>query len=231
MLKSKTYDRIGRVNFYPRRQKNIRLSLRGEQVRVSYPHSLRFAKVEAFVLAKTDWILKHRQPRPALSEGRRIGREHVLRWQSGRLQAGIQAKIIYARKDDEAGTHALIKEALKREAQTHILPLAEEWVQKTQLKPAAMRVRYMKTQWGSCSNEGKISLNSALVYLEKDLIKYVIVHELCHLRFLNHSPLFWRLLEQHLSDSKALRQKLRELTINLVMSQAQPLTPKKGHIA
>ena len=231
MPESKIYDRIGCVKFYRRRQKNIRLSLRGAQVRVSYPYSLRFAKVEAFVLAKTDWILKHRQPRPPLSDGLQIGREHVLRWQSGQKKAGIQSKTIYVKKDDEASAHALIKEALKREAQTYILPLAEQWVQKTQLKPATMRIRYMKTQWGSCTNQGKISLNSALVYLEKDLIEYVIIHELCHLQFLNHSPNFWQLLEQHLSNSKALRKRLKDLTINLVMSQPEPLTPKKGYIA
>ena len=66
MPESKIYDRIGCVKFYRRRQKNIRLSLRGAQVRVSYPYSLRFAKVEAFVLAKTRLDLKTPPTAPAI---------------------------------------------------------------------------------------------------------------------------------------------------------------------
>jgi predicted metal-dependent hydrolase len=61
-------------------------------------------------------------------------------------------------------------------------------------------LRTMSKRWGSCTPKGKIFLNPLLVSAPKDCIDYVIVHELCHLRFPNHSPSFYRLLASILPD-------------------------------
>ncbi len=62
------------------------------------------------------------------------------------------------------------------------------------------RLRYMRTQWGSCSESGRISLNTHLVKLPKATIDYVVLHELCHLQHLDHSPRFHALVEHYLPD-------------------------------
>lgn len=61
-------------------------------------------------------------------------------------------------------------------------------------------LRTMSKRWGSCTPNGKIFLNPLLVSAPKDCIDYVIIHELCHLRFPNHSPSFYRLLTSILPD-------------------------------
>lgn len=59
---------------------------------------------------------------------------------------------------------------------------------------ADVRVRFMRSQWGSCSARGVITLNAALLFLPPSALQYVIVHELAHRRIQNHSPAFWRLV-------------------------------------
>lgn len=70
------------------------------------------------------------------------------------------------------------------------------------------RHRFMSSRWGSCSARGRISLNTHLVKVSDALIEYVIVHELCHLRHLNHGPRFYRLLGRSLPDWRARRKAL-----------------------
>lgn len=69
--------------------------------------------------------------------------------------------------------------------------------------------RYMRSRWGSCSAKGRIALNTHLVKLADDLLEYVIVHELCHLRHLHHGPAFQRLLGESLPGWQERRRALR----------------------
>ncbi len=81
------------------------------------------------------------------------------------------------------------------------------------VSPRALRLSSAKTQWGSCNVRGVISLNWQLVKLALPLIDYVVIHELAHLRELNHSPAFWALVESVCPDYREMRAALRELRI------------------
>ncbi|MFC1899546.1 M48 family metallopeptidase [Chloroflexota bacterium] len=70
-------------------------------------------------------------------------------------------------------------------------------------------VRNQRTRWGSCSYNNNISLNAKLVLLPKDLIDYVILHELVHTQIHNHSNDFWVLLDRYVEDGKKLDKRLR----------------------
>ena len=71
-----------------------------------------------------------------------------------------------------------------------------------------LRLRRMRRRWGSCSASGVITLNTHLVKAPTALLDYVILHELCHLRELNHGPRFYELMDQALPDWRARRQDL-----------------------
>lgn len=215
----KTYPKIGRVSYRPRQQKHMRLSVKAGEVRLSYPRRVKFETAEKFLLTKVDWVLKHRRPAVELTDGCRIGRQHQLKLTTGRQRPRLNGQQILAPADEPAVTAKLIKQALVKEAQEYILPLADELAATTGLKPRTVKLRYMKTQWGSCNTEQTICLNTALVYLPHELASYIIVHELCHLKFLNHSAKFWALVEAKLPNHAHFRQELRHYTIGLIVTK------------
>ncbi len=76
--------------------------------------------------------------------------------------------------------------------------------------PYDLRLRRMKRSWGTCSASGMITLNPLLMKASPRHIDYVIAHEMCHLREMNHSHAFYRLLEELKPDWKTLRSELNE---------------------
>lgn len=73
-----------------------------------------------------------------------------------------------------------------------------------------VRLKNQKTRWGSCSRKGNLNFNWKLVMAPTVIVDYVIVHELCHIKQMNHSPQFWLLVENQISDYKTMRKWLKE---------------------
>jgi predicted metal-dependent hydrolase len=70
-------------------------------------------------------------------------------------------------------------------------------------------IRNQKTRWGSCTSKGVISFNYKMIFLPAELRDYIVAHELCHLKQLNHSPAFWNLVAETIPNHKTLRRKLK----------------------
>jgi predicted metal-dependent hydrolase len=87
--------------------------------------------------------------------------------------------------------------------------LVPAWSKRLNVRPVAITVKYMRTRWGSCSSKGRISLNLRLSMLSPDVAEYIVVHELCHMKQMNHSALFWNEVRSALPEAMALRKKLR----------------------
>ncbi len=89
----------------------------------------------------------------------------------------------------------------------HQLPLFSE---KTLLHAEAFKVRKYKARWGSCNSRGELSFNYLLKMLPPWVVDYVIVHELCHLKHMNHSTNFWQLVEKHCPEFYLAKQWLKK---------------------
>jgi predicted metal-dependent hydrolase len=77
-------------------------------------------------------------------------------------------------------------------------------------------IRNQKSRWGSCSRNGVLSFNYRILFLPDHLADYIVVHELCHLREMNHSKRFWALVERVVPDHLACRKELRKLEHGLL---------------
>ena len=77
------------------------------------------------------------------------------------------------------------------------------------VSPNSISVRDYKSRWGSCSSKGEISYNWRIIIAPHHIVDYVVVHELCHLKHLNHSPTYWRSVKTEIPDYDSCRQWLR----------------------
>lgn len=75
--------------------------------------------------------------------------------------------------------------------------------------PSKVRIRDLNYAWGSCSAKRNISINEKLAKYSKEKIEYVVLHELCHLKYMNHSKKFWSLVEENMPYYKNIRKELK----------------------
>ena len=88
--------------------------------------------------------------------------------------------------------------------------LLPNWAKKLQVRPNSAAVKFAKTRWGSCSSSGRLFFNNRMAMLSDDLAEYIVVHELCHLKQMNHSKAFWDEVERALPGCMGMRRRLRE---------------------
>lgn len=86
------------------------------------------------------------------------------------------------------------------------------WSEKMSLAPTDIRFRKTKRQWGSCSSKNLLSFNTMSMKLPLDVLQYIIVHELAHIKHKHHQKAFWQLVEHHLPDYKARIKELKSYT-------------------
>jgi len=161
------------------------------------------------------------QPTTDYENGMRIGKSHslVVRETSGQLSVSRRGQKIFV---DLPGNKTLrdtdvvravrdgIIAALRVEAKSYLPKRLSYLAQKSGFSYSKVRFSHAGGRWGSCSSQGTISLNIALMKLPFELIDYVIIHELAHTRHLNHSPEFWSLVAEGDPDYKAHRRAIKE---------------------
>ena len=126
----------------------------------------------------------------------------------------IKNHLEYARKKDEIENALTDDEILKlkREARRYIIPRVEYYSNLLNIKYGRITITSAKTRFGSCSSRGNLSFSYRIMLYDKDLVDYVIVHELAHLLEMNHSERFYKIIESVLPDyrERIMRLKLKK---------------------
>lgn len=170
-----------------RRTVSIQISKDGEVI-VRAPLRHPKYKIDRFVLDNEKWIDSHRQKVLERNERREA------------LPQLTQAEI----------------DALKKEARPYLKEVADYYAGIIGVKYARMSIRAQKSRWGSCSKDGNLNFNCLLMLTPPEVRHYIVVHELCHLKEMNHSPRFWSLVENVIPTYKKQRAWLRKEGSDLI---------------
>ena len=154
------------------------------RVIVRAPFRVPQAEIERFVNSKKEWILKHLE------------------------------KVNRGRERQDSCNHLSEKEQKRlADLAKEVLPVKVSLYAKLiGVTYGRVTIRNQKTRWGSCSGKGNLNFNCMLMLMPEELQDYVVVHELCHRKEMNHSPRFWAEVEKILPDYKIRRKKLKEFS-------------------
>lgn len=86
---------------------------------------------------------------------------------------------------------------------------ANQLIKETGLLPNKITLKQIKYAWGTCSSKRNITINIELIKYSENAIRYVILHELCHLKYMNHSKEFWNLVETYMPNYKQAKQEFK----------------------
>jgi predicted metal-dependent hydrolase len=132
----------------------------------------------------------------------------------GRTRAFRRGDVLHVPSSD---AKSAIERWFRRAAKDEIGPRLDAAVAAVDSSYAQLRIGNQRTRWGSCSASGTMSFNWRLLLAPEDVLDYVIWHEACHLRHLDHSPSFWALVEHHRPGYRRPQEWLRRNGATLVL--------------
>lgn len=118
--------------------------------------------------------------------------------------------VVHGAIDDAEKSKSALRRWLARRARETLGPWVASLAAQHQLTPSGVVIRNQRTRWGSCSAKGEISLNCKLLFLPRDLARYVLLHELSHLITRNHTKHFWMFLRQFEPHTDILHGQMRD---------------------
>ena len=202
-------------------RRRISLSVDERGLRVGAPLRASLREIETVMHDHARWVIRK------LSDWN-DKRAPARRWESGETLAylGLLLKLevtqgasavlltppqVHIRSPDRspAAVAALAKHWLRGQALEHFHRRIEHFRPHVTLETVALRLSNARSRWGSCHASGRISLNWRLIHMPQHLIDYVVVHELAHLREMNHSPRFWAVVGSVIPDYTARRREIR----------------------
>jgi predicted metal-dependent hydrolase len=195
-------------------------------IEVVIPRNVSRARARAFVARHRQWIRNtwERMQEQVVDADRTLPEVLELRamaehWQVRyRTRAGSHARVttdgtlltIHYDGQDERAARAALRRWLTERARGYFRSYATELSDETGFLYKRMQIRGQSGRWGSCSSNKTLSLNYKLLFLEPELVRYLIIHELAHTRHMNHSARFWRTVGEFEPRYKELDQEIGE---------------------
>lgn len=209
-------------------RKTIGIRVNARQVLVGAPQGIPLKDIDAFVLSRFDWIMQaldasraigqkaREQAEESFAEGAPIpveGRNHTLRLvraakKSVRMEGS--ALIVSGADQSAEAVKAQVKKFLVERAMERLSERVKHFGAIMGKSPGRITIREQKTRWGSCSSLGNLNFNWKLIMAPPEALDYVVIHELCHMIEMNHSPAFWAQVERRMPDYKKWRDYLKK---------------------
>ncbi len=205
--------------------KHARLEIRPEEgLTVVLPARYATERARELLLKKQRWVVGKIgtleraavQQRMPLKTGDRLpylGRSMKIETREGGSEAGDvhvgkdRLVVCLAPGDD---LHAPLEKWYREEAKDKIETMVAELSRQMALPYNRVTLKSQRTLWGSCSRKRNLNFNWRLIMTPEQVIEYVVIHELAHLRQMNHSPRFWQIVERHCPGWREHRKWLRE---------------------
>jgi predicted metal-dependent hydrolase len=212
------------------RARNVRLKLSArEGLTVVVPVHFDPRRIPAIIEQKKAWIEHHlrrfreRAAVPASSatlperlELAALGESWTVEYRPARTQLlGVIAAapgrlVVYGAVDNRVACREALKGWLRLRTREEIVPWLAGLATRIGFTFRDALIRGQKTRWASCSAQGTISLSYKLLFLERECVRFVLVHELCHRAVMNHSKEFWTLMASVEPECDSLRKRMRD---------------------
>lgn len=197
------------------------------QLQVSAPFRISLSQIESFLEKHKDWILETRNKlrqrkcseNPFQAEyfsGQTLtifGKTLTLHLQESQLSSihlSDTKLYIFYQKEEKNQLHPKIQEYLFVMLEIFLKEELKHYSESLRLFPDSFKIKAMKSAWGIYHRRGNyISFNTLLLAQTKEFISYVVVHELCHIRYLNHQKEFWFLVATQIPNYLDIRKSSR----------------------
>ncbi len=219
---------------YSHRAKKVRLVVSSDKVEVVAPFGVPEKRLHAFAAEQKHWVektvariqAKTRTVKPFMPE--RYDNEALIPFKGEFYPLRLEHKpgsrgqtvefssekgfVISVESSEPAqdDIRQSLRDWLFQQAASETEAYIRKYAPRYQLWPRRVRIKQQKSRWGSCSGQNNLNINGLLILTPPEVMEYVVVHELCHIRHKNHSADFWQLVASHLPDFQQQRNWLKQ---------------------
>jgi predicted metal-dependent hydrolase len=227
-------SQVIRYNIIRSNRKTIAISVHAtKEVIVRAPRHISDEQIESLVKAKADWIIAKISEMPITNEltkekrykdGDKIlyrGKEYTLRVlkqtfiRKSKVILEAEEIIVIRKVKENKETKALLMEWYKSRAKELVMERISYYHPIINKPIGEVRIKSQKRRWGSCSSRGNLNFNWRIILMPDEMFDYIIVHEMCHLLFLNHSKSYWNSVAAVLPDYKEREKWIKTNTLRL----------------
>lgn len=205
--------------------KNMYILIRNGKVIVKVPKAISDNRIRNFINSKEEWINKKLKEFEKKSFKEKsyvsgevfkvLGNDYTLNIEYGDFEkASVNLNNGYINICVSENCETVkIKELIEKMYYKIALMIVDKsvnmWKNILKIAPDVVVIKKLKTAWGKCNSKGKITINPDLMKYDQRVVDYVVLHEFCHLRYMNHSKDFWNMVSKYMPDYKLLRNELK----------------------
>ena len=207
--------------------KNMYILIRNGKVIVKAPNNISENRIKDFINSKEEWINKKLKEFEKKSFKEKsyvsgevfkiLGNDYILNIEYGDFEkASVNLdngyiNICVSENCETAKIKELIEKMYYKVALMIVDKSVNMWKNILKIAPDVVVIKKLKTAWGKCNSKRKITINSDLMKYDQRVIDYVVLHEFCHLRYMNHSKDFWNMVGKFMPDYKDLKKELKNV--------------------